>query len=48
MKVALYRGFRASNLFKSLVGEYEGKVVDLLKNGEYHAHYRRAFLLKTI
>jgi hypothetical protein len=48
MKVALYRGFRTNDLFKDLVGEYEGKVVDLLKNGEYNVHYRRAFLLKTI
>ena len=47
MKVVLYRGFRTNNLFKSLVGEYEGKVVDLLKNGEYNVHYSQALLLKT-
>ena len=34
VKVELYRGYRHGNILKVLVGKYEGKVVDLLENGE--------------
>jgi hypothetical protein len=39
MKVVLYRGFRTNNLFKVLMGQHEGKVVDLLENRECNVHY---------
>ena len=36
MKIVVYRGFKNSiKLFNHLVGQYEGKVVDLLENSEY-------------
>ena len=34
MKIELHRGYRYGNVLKVLVGKYEGKVVDLLENGE--------------
>ena len=36
MKIVLYRGFRKldNRPFTRLVGQHEGKVVDLLENGE--------------
>jgi hypothetical protein len=48
MKVVLYRGFRTNNLFKTLMGQHEGKVADLLENSEYSVHYMHALKLKTI
>ena len=48
MKVELYRGFKDINLFNDLVGQHEGKVVDLLENSEYIVRYIHAFMLKTI
>jgi len=36
MKVELYRGFKDINVFNHYVGQYEGKVVDLLENSEYN------------
>jgi hypothetical protein len=39
IKVALYRAFKGINLnlFNDLVGQYEGKIVDLLES-EYIVH----------
>jgi hypothetical protein len=34
VKIELYRGYQYGNILKLLVGKYEGKVVDLLENGE--------------
>ena len=34
MKIELYRGYQHGAILKVLVGQYEGKVVDLLENGE--------------
>jgi hypothetical protein len=34
VKIELYRGYQYGNILKVLVGKYEGKVVDLLENGE--------------
>jgi hypothetical protein len=34
MKIELYRGYQYGNILKVLVGKHEGKVVDLLENGE--------------
>jgi hypothetical protein len=34
VKIELYRGYRYSDILKVLVGRFEGKVVDLLENGE--------------
>jgi hypothetical protein len=34
MKIKLYRGYRYGNVLQVLVGKHEGKVVDLLENGE--------------
>ena len=34
VKIELYRGYRYGNILKVLVGKHEGKVVDLLENGE--------------
>ena len=49
MKVVIYRGFRTDiNLFNHLVGQHEGKVVDLLANSEYNVRYLHAFILKVI
>jgi hypothetical protein len=48
MKVVLYREFRKTNLFNHLVGQHEGKVVDLLENSVYNVHYTHALMLKTI
>jgi hypothetical protein len=48
MKVFLYRGFRTNNLFKTLMGQHEGKVVDLLESSESNVHYMHALELKTI
>jgi len=48
VKVELYRGFKNINLFNDLVGQHKGKLLDLLENSEYIAHYMHAFMLKTI
>jgi len=49
MKVVLYRGFETGiEPFNHLVGQHEGKVVDLLENSEYNVRYLHAFILKTI
>jgi hypothetical protein len=49
MKVELYRGFKDINLFNHLVGQYEGKVIDLLENSEYNVrHMIHAVMLKMI
>jgi hypothetical protein len=42
MKVVLYRGFGVIDLFNGLVGQHEGKVVNLLENSEYYARYMHA------
>ena len=34
MKIELHRGYRYGDIFKVLLGKHEGKVVDLLENGE--------------
>ena len=34
MKVEVYRGYQHGNILKVLVGKHEGKVADLLENGE--------------
>ena len=34
MKIELYRAYQHSNILKVLAGKHEGKVVDLLENGE--------------
>ena len=34
VKIELYRGYQYGNVLKVLVGKHEGKVVDLLENGE--------------
>ena len=34
MKIELYHGYQYGSILKVLVGMYEGKVVDLLENGE--------------
>ena len=34
VKIELYRGHKYGNIRKILVGKHEGKVVDLLENGE--------------
>jgi hypothetical protein len=34
MKTEPYRGYRYGDVLKVLVGKHEGKVVDLLENGE--------------
>ena len=48
IKIVLYRGFGNLKLFDYLLGQYEGKIVDLLENSEYNRHYMHAFILKTI
>ena len=49
MKVVLYRGFGTGiGLFNDLVGQHEGKVVDLLENSENNVRYMHALMLKTI
>jgi len=48
MKVKVYRGFKDVNFFNKLVGQYQGKVEDLLDNGEYNVRYILAFILKKI
>ena len=48
MKVKVYRGFKDINFFNKLVGQYQGKVEDLLDNGEYNVRYILAFILKKI
>ena len=48
MKIVLNRGFGTNiNLFYDLVGQHEGKVVDLLKNGKRDVRYVHVFLLNT-
>ena len=34
MKIELFRGYQYCNILKVLVGKHEGKIVDLLENGE--------------
>ena len=34
VKIELYRGYKHGDILKVLVGKHEGKVVDLLENGE--------------
>jgi hypothetical protein len=49
MKIAVYRGFETDiKLLNHLVGQHEGKVVDLLENSEYNVRYLHALMLKTI
>ena len=49
IKVVLYRRSKINlGHFDSLVGQYKGKVVDLLENSQYNVRYMRAFMLKTI
>ncbi|KAG6905954.1 hypothetical protein DXG01_016698 [Tephrocybe rancida] len=49
MKIVVYRGFETGiKLLNNLVGQYEGKVVDLLENSQYSVRYLHAFMLKTI
>ena len=48
MKVVLYRGFGTNILPNSFVGQYEGKVVDLLENSESNVRYLHAFMLTPI
>ena len=49
MKIIIYRGFGTNiNLFNGFVVQYEGKVVDLLENGQHNARYMHAFGLTTI
>jgi len=48
MKVVLYRGFGTNILPNSFVGQYEGKVVDLLENSESNVRYMHAFMLRSI
>ena len=48
MKVVLYRGFGTNILPNSFVGQYEGKVVDLLENSESNIRYLHAFMLTPI
>ena len=49
MKVVLYRGCGTNiNLFNRFVGQYEGKVVDLLENSESNIRYLHAFMLTPI
>jgi len=49
MKIVVYRGFEKDiNLFNRLMGQHEGKVVDLLENSEYNVRYLHALTLKTI
>jgi hypothetical protein len=49
MKVVLYRGIGTTNLnlFTGFVAQYEGKIVDLLKNSEYKIRYMGTFMLKA-
>ena len=42
MKIELYRGFQYSNIRKVFVGKHEGKVVDLLENGELYQMFVHA------
>lgn len=48
VKVVVYRGFGTNfdivNLFNVLVGQYEGKVRDLLDNSEYSVCYMCVFV----
>ena len=49
MKVVLYRGFGTNiDLLNGFVGQYEGKVVDLLENSESNICYMHAFKLRPI
>ena len=49
MKVVLYRGFGTNiDLLNGFVGQYEGKVVDLLENSESNVSYMHAFMLRPI
>jgi len=48
MKVEVYRGLKGFNFFNKLVGQYQGKVEDLLDNSEYNVRYIRVFVLKKI
>jgi hypothetical protein len=34
VKIKLYRGFQHGNILKVLVGKHEGKVIELIENGE--------------
>jgi len=45
MKVEVYRGFKDVNFFNELVGQYQGKVEDLLDSSEYNVPYIRVFML---
>ena len=49
MKVVLYCGFGTNiDLLNGFVGQYEGKVVDLLANSESNVRYMHAFMLRSI
>ena len=48
MKVEVYRGFKEVNFVNKLVGQYQGKIADLLDNSEYTVHYICVFMLKKI
>jgi len=48
MKVVLYRGFGTNILPNSFVGQYEGKVVDLLENSASNVSYMHRFTLGLI
>jgi len=43
IKVVLYRGFGTNiDLLSGFVGQYEGRVVDLLENSQSNVPYRHA------
>jgi hypothetical protein len=50
MKVEFYRAFKGINISNHLVGQHEGKIVDLLEKSEYIVHYiyMHAVMLNTI
>jgi len=49
MKVVFYRVSRTHiDRLNDLVGQHEGKVVDLLESSEYNVRYMHVFMLKTI
>ena len=49
MKIVVYRGFKKDiKVFNHLVGQHEGKVIDLLENSECSVRYLHALVLKTI
>jgi hypothetical protein len=49
LKIVVYRGFKTDiKLLDHLVGQHEGKVVDLLENSECNIRYLHAPMSKTI